>query len=146
MSDNETKRRSAYTVIQSDEHAVFLVDNDGALSVTNDAERVCAEVRRAYTSKHIVYRDTLNQWEEMIMGPGGKVDFSPWHGCIPVLPVTKSFKAAVQEVYRNSLTGKLDKLREEESRWKRKLTIATNKLADARAAIDKFIDAQVEGK
>lgn len=41
-----------------------------------------------------------------------------------------------KKAYKNSNMKKLDDLLAEQSRWKRKLTIATNKLADVRLSID----------
>lgn len=49
-------------------------------------------------------------------------------------PLIKATKAA----YRASDVYKLDQLLEEETRWKRKATIAQNKLADVRERINKL--------
>ncbi len=49
-------------------------------------------------------------------------------------PLLKSMK----QTYRSSRQYELDKLLEEESRWKRKVTIATNKLAEVRRRMDAF--------
>lgn len=49
-------------------------------------------------------------------------------------PLLKSMK----QTYRSSRQYQLDKLLEEESRWKRKITIATNKLAEVRRRMDAF--------
>lgn len=44
----------------------------------------------------------------------------------------------MRRVYRSSNQKRLDDLLREESRWKRKLTIAQNKLADVRANLNKL--------
>lgn len=45
---------------------------------------------------------------------------------------------AMRKAYRNSKQKTLDDLLREESRWKRKLTIAQNKLSDVRGNINKL--------
>lgn len=45
---------------------------------------------------------------------------------------------AQRKSYLASSVGKLDKLLEEESRWKRKVTIASNKLASVRREINEM--------
>lgn len=45
---------------------------------------------------------------------------------------------AVTKAYRDSDLFKLEKLFAEESRWKRKVTIATNKLSEVREQINKL--------
>ena len=49
-------------------------------------------------------------------------------------PLQRSVKAA----YRASMQGQLEALLDETSRWKRKMTIATNKYNDARARVTLF--------
>lgn len=58
-----------------------------------------------------------------------------------------SLHHAMRKAYRSTEQGKLDRLLSEESRWKRKLTIASNKLAEVRGAITgeaKRLAAQVD--
>lgn len=45
---------------------------------------------------------------------------------------------ATRKAYRSSDTYKLDQLLAEESRWKRKVTIASNKLLDVRERINRL--------
>lgn len=45
---------------------------------------------------------------------------------------------SMKQTYRSSRQYELDKLLEEETRWKRKVTIATNKLAEVRRRMDAF--------
>lgn len=52
--------------------------------------------------------------------------------------------AATKKAYRSSDQYKLDQLLEEETRWKRKLTIASNKLQDVRDRINKFAKERVK--
>lgn len=51
---------------------------------------------------------------------------------------------AQRKAYLASETYKLDQLLEEETRWKRKLTIASNKLQDVRDRINKFAKERVK--
>ena len=49
-----------------------------------------------------------------------------------------SLKHAVAKAYKGTDLYKLRQLLEQESRWKRKVTIATNKLADVRTDINRL--------
>jgi hypothetical protein len=53
---------------------------------------------------------------------------------------------AVKKAYRATDRYKLDKLLAEESRWKRKVTISTNKLAEVREEINKLAKELTEVK
>lgn len=53
-------------------------------------------------------------------------------------PKTDPLVKATRKAYRQSRQYELDQLLAEESRWKRKSTIAQNKLADVRNRINKF--------
>ena len=58
-------RQSAYHVEKHDAGAVWIIDEDGPLSVTNDAERVVAELFALYGDRRIIYRDTDGNWDEL---------------------------------------------------------------------------------
>jgi hypothetical protein len=48
-------------------NAVILVDRDGPVSVTNDAENVVAYVLERYLKKpRILYKDTDGEWDELL--------------------------------------------------------------------------------
>lgn len=51
----------------------------------------------------------------------------------------KSFKKIIRDVYKKSNKYKVDKLLEEETRWKRKKTIAENKLVATRKKINSLL-------
>lgn len=56
---------------------------------------------------------------------------------------------AAKKAYRASRCYKLHQLLAEESRWKRKLTIASNKLADVRRELNQYtaeLIQELEGK
>ena len=61
-------RRSIWRVVKADPDLkiVWIVDEDGWKSVTNDAERVCADVNRLYHGFRIIYRDTDGNWDELV--------------------------------------------------------------------------------
>lgn len=74
-----TRHRSSYSMVDSPkpEEAVFLVDNDGPLSVTNDAERVVAEVLAAHPGRRIFYRDSMGSWDELKHNGEAFTGFAP---------------------------------------------------------------------
>jgi len=48
------------------------------------------------------------------------------------------FQKQVRKAYLSTAVGKMDKLFAEERRWKRKMTLAQNKLASARRRINDY--------
>ena len=58
-------RAAIYRVIKSSPEIVWILDEDGPLSVTNDAERVVAELFKTYGDRRIIYRDTDGNWDEL---------------------------------------------------------------------------------
>lgn len=85
-------QRSSYEILETRNDITFIQDLDGPVSVTNDAEKVYAEIQRlrmpTYRTPHrVVYRDTYGEWFEIIgkrMRPDSPyaygVEFAPWHG------------------------------------------------------------------
>lgn len=53
-------------------------------------------------------------------------------------PKTDPLVKSMREVYRQSTRAQWDKLLADESRWKRKLTIAQNKLGEVRVEMNVF--------
>jgi len=71
--------RSDYEIVLVQEDKIFLVDLDlGNRSVTNDAERVVEEINKNFPNRRIIYKDTLDHWDEIILDCKGSVDFSPY--------------------------------------------------------------------
>ena len=70
-------RRALYQVVGQDERHVWIVDLDGPLSVTNDAERVCVEVNRLFPGRRIIYQDTMGKWDELVHQGGRFTGFAP---------------------------------------------------------------------
>lgn len=63
-----------FRVVQVDGDRVFIVDLDsGNRSVTNDAEWVWEQVNNRHPGKRLIYRDTMNRWDEIV---GGFDDFN----------------------------------------------------------------------
>lgn len=59
-------RQAEYTVSHyPTEHTVFLIDLDGVLSITNDAERVCKRVNAEWPGVRIFYKDSSGDWDEL---------------------------------------------------------------------------------
>lgn len=51
-------------------HGIYVVDMDGPMSVTNDAEGVVAylhgRMAREHQSKRIFYKDSMGMWDELL--------------------------------------------------------------------------------
>lgn len=57
---------------------VWIIDlNDGAMSVTNDAEAVCLQVYADLGDVRIIYRDSAGNWDELVHADGRFVGFNP---------------------------------------------------------------------
>ena len=59
-----SRTRSSFTTSLEDGVAI-LIDLDGEVSVTNDAENVVREVYDQTRCTRIIYRDTQNDWDEL---------------------------------------------------------------------------------
>ena len=78
--------RSDFTVVSVQDTAIFIRDEDGYLSVTNDAEAVVDWILTAYSddkTRRIIYRDTIGQWDELIHDGEKFVGFGPYSGPTP---------------------------------------------------------------
>lgn len=65
------RNRSSFVIVKVADRIVYIMDNDdGSLSVTNDAERVCREIAALYPGHRIVYRDTMGRWDELVHHEG----------------------------------------------------------------------------
>ena len=81
--------RSDYEIVLVQEDKIFLVDLDlGNRSVTNDAERVVEEINKNFPNRRIIYKDTLDHWDEIILDRKGRVDFSPYIESLPEFNAT----------------------------------------------------------
>lgn len=76
-SPNASRVRSSYDVVKFDEKCVWIVDTNSALSVTNDAERVCVELALHYGGRRIIYRDSTGAWDELVHDCGRFERFAP---------------------------------------------------------------------
>lgn len=62
------RKHADYEVVRVEEDRVFIVDLDlGNISVTNDAEYVYQEIQEHFPNKRVIYRDTMNHWDEINM-------------------------------------------------------------------------------
>jgi len=59
--------RSDWEVVKVTTDIVWIIDLDiGGKSVTNDAENVVKELNIKYPGRRIIYRDTMNRWDELV--------------------------------------------------------------------------------
>lgn len=66
MHDLPGINRSQYDVAKITDKAIWIVDTgEECMSVTNDAERVVAEIDRRYANRRIYYRDSMGNWDEL---------------------------------------------------------------------------------
>ena len=73
--------RADYDIIAIDDSnkIVQLVDLDlGNMSVTNDAETVVKEVNKLCPGYRILYRDSIEIWDELVHDNGVFIKFAPW--------------------------------------------------------------------
>ena len=75
--------RAAYQAVAVRDKIIFIIDDDGPVSITNDAEAVVAAVNRAWPNYRIVYRDTEGQWDELSHINGSFTGYLPYHGWTP---------------------------------------------------------------
>lgn len=68
--------RSEFIVVKVTPEAIYIRDLDrGAMSVTNDAERVVEYLYKHYGNRKFIYRDSLGEWSELLHDNGTFTDF-----------------------------------------------------------------------
>lgn len=77
--------RSKYEITHATRDLVFIVDlnNPESKSVTNDAENVWNEIQLFYPGTRLIYRDSMNRWDE-IFYDDGVIAFKPYTEYLPV--------------------------------------------------------------
>lgn len=87
MQTTRTDRSARYSVVETTDDVVFIVDLDTGKhrSVTNDAELVVSEIAASNPGKRIVYRDTMQRWDELRHDGGTFTGYAPWNGPLPAL-------------------------------------------------------------
>jgi hypothetical protein len=97
-------QRSSYTVSVHG-NLIALVDrDDGGRSVTNDAERVVEDLRRAgYDLERcrVISRDTLGTWDELVVELGRFVGFRPLRLRLLRFPRERDRARLAARVWRN---------------------------------------------
>lgn len=81
-------KRSTYEIVLIEDDRVFIVDLDQGKSVTNDAENVWREVQSNFPGRRLIYRDTMNRWDEIVGSIDDRfgfvsVNFRPYSEQIP---------------------------------------------------------------
>ena len=73
--------RAHYAIHVETADTIWIVDlDDGAMSVTNDAEAVVEQVVKDFGDKRVIYRDSEGQWDELLHHHGRFIDFAPGRG------------------------------------------------------------------
>jgi hypothetical protein len=63
--------RAHVIVLKVTDDFIYLADeNDGAMSITNDAEAVVMWANKLYPNRRIIYRDTEGYWDELVHEDG----------------------------------------------------------------------------
>lgn len=71
--------RANYYIVEFRKDRVFIADLGGPhKSITNDAERVVAEVNHAHPGHRIIYKDTEGEWDELLHDKGKFTGFKPY--------------------------------------------------------------------
>jgi hypothetical protein len=69
--------RSSYCVDRVEPDAVYIIDLDEGMSVTNNAEAVVLDLFLKYGERRIIYRDTDGRWDELLHDKGHFTGFGP---------------------------------------------------------------------
>jgi hypothetical protein len=76
--------RSSPVFVAAFNRVVYLMDPDnGAMSITNDAEAVVKYYAKQFPLCRIVYRDTTGIWDELKHEGGVFTGFAKWEGETP---------------------------------------------------------------
>lgn len=56
-----------FRIVQVEHDRVFIIDPDqGSKTITNDAEWVYEQIQKNYPNHRLIYRDTMNNWDEIV--------------------------------------------------------------------------------
>lgn len=78
------KNHADYEIVRVEDDKVFIVDLDlGNISVTNDASNVYREINNNFPNRRLIYRDTLGNWDEIVINKNLSVEYLPYHGEVP---------------------------------------------------------------
>jgi len=69
--------RSKFYIHRVTTGTVYIIDDDGPVSVTNDAENVVAYINKKYPNMRIIYCDTNGDWDELVHCNGVFQAFEP---------------------------------------------------------------------
>lgn len=69
--------RSKFYIQRVTTGTVYIVDEDGPVSVTNDAENVVEYINKTYPNMRIIYCDTDGHWDELVHRDGVFQAFEP---------------------------------------------------------------------
>jgi acetone carboxylase gamma subunit len=78
-----------FRIVQVEDDRIFIVDENQGKSITNDAEWVFKQITQNYPHRRLIYRDTMNRWDEIVpVHPTDKfeeftINFRPYHEHIP---------------------------------------------------------------
>jgi hypothetical protein len=68
--------RSEFAIVRVDTDKVLIRDlNRGAMSVTNDAERVVESLFNNFGNRKFIYQDSMGEWSELLHENGTFKDF-----------------------------------------------------------------------
>lgn len=79
-------RRAHYDTVKMTPEIVWIRDRDedGVISVTNDAENVVKELHNKYPGARIIYQDTMGAWDELKHDSKGTfTGFAPARDMLP---------------------------------------------------------------
>jgi hypothetical protein len=71
------RTRARYSVVKTEGKTVWITDDDGPVSVTNDAEAVCRNLNALVPGCRIIYRDSMSNWDELKHDYGIFTGFAP---------------------------------------------------------------------
>lgn len=75
--------RAAISVRKATDDVIFITDDDGDMSITNDAEDVTKACQELWPEKRFVYLDTDEEWWELQHIGGQFTGFALWTGETP---------------------------------------------------------------
>jgi hypothetical protein len=75
--------RSKFDTVKITDRVVYLVDLNGPVTITNDAENVYQFMKHQLPNHKVVYQGTDGEWFEIlpvITWMGESIGFKPWNG------------------------------------------------------------------
>jgi len=86
-----------WTFLTEDVAYIVQMPGSNGPSITNDAERIVARLWWEHRRPHVVYRDTMGNWDEILHEEGCFKGLASWKGPVPEERIARYFRMLCED-------------------------------------------------